>query len=143
MAGRQGHRQGPRPGSLVDDGGTPTDPFDDGELEFVGVVEESTGRIEDFCADAVPVLMGLRVSRTDSGRSHDTSRGNVSVGNAARVAKPEDLCIIFAQLGEDQAAIVVGDFWTVRPDSVEVARRVASETGGPSAGRGLLAVPIC
>ena len=44
--------------------------------------------------------------------------------------KPEDLCIIFAQLGEDQAAIVVGDFWTVRPDSVEVARRVASETGG-------------
>jgi hypothetical protein len=44
--------------------------------------------------------------------------------------KPEDLCIIFAQLGEDEAAIVVGGVWTVRPDSVEVARRVASETGG-------------
>jgi hypothetical protein len=43
---------------LVDDGGTPTDPSDDGEPEFVGVVKESTGRTEDFCAAAVPVLMG-------------------------------------------------------------------------------------
>jgi hypothetical protein len=41
---------------LVDDGGTPTDPSDDGELEFVGVVKD--GRTEDFCAAAVPVLMG-------------------------------------------------------------------------------------
>jgi hypothetical protein len=43
---------------LVDDGGTPTDPSDDGEPEFVGVVKESTGRNGDFCAAAVPVLMG-------------------------------------------------------------------------------------
>jgi hypothetical protein len=43
---------------LVDNGGTPTDPSDDGELEFVRVVKESTGRTEDFCAAAVPVLMG-------------------------------------------------------------------------------------
>ena len=44
--------------------------------------------------------------------------------------KPKELCIVVAHLGEDQVAIVVGDFWTVRPDSVEVARRIASETGG-------------
>jgi hypothetical protein len=47
-----------RPEFLVDDGGTPTDPFDDEFLEFLGVVKEPTGRTEDFCAAAVPVLMG-------------------------------------------------------------------------------------
>jgi hypothetical protein len=43
---------------LVDSGGTPTDPVDDEFLEFLGVVKESTGRTEDFCSAAVPVLMG-------------------------------------------------------------------------------------
>ena len=42
---------------LIDDGGTPTDPFDDEFLEFIGVVKESTGRSDDFCAAAVPLLM--------------------------------------------------------------------------------------
>ena len=41
---------------IVDHGGTPNDPFDDGSLEFVGVVKESTGRTDDFCEAAVPVL---------------------------------------------------------------------------------------
>ena len=40
---------------LVDDNGTPSDPFDDGETEFVGVVKGSTGRNDtegrDFCED--------------------------------------------------------------------------------------------
>jgi hypothetical protein len=40
---------------LVDDNGTPTDPFDDGETEFVGLVKGSTGRNDteghDFCED--------------------------------------------------------------------------------------------
>jgi hypothetical protein len=35
---------------LIDDGGTPTDPFDDEFLAFLGVVKESTGRTDDFCA---------------------------------------------------------------------------------------------
>jgi hypothetical protein len=39
---------------LVDHGGTPTDPSDDEELEFVGVVKEA-GRADtanrDFCED--------------------------------------------------------------------------------------------
>ena len=42
---------------LIDDGGTPTDPFDDEFLEFLGVVKESTGRSDDFCDAAVPLLM--------------------------------------------------------------------------------------
>ena len=42
---------------LVDHGGTPTDPSDDEFLEFLGVVKESTGRSDDFCAAAVPLLM--------------------------------------------------------------------------------------
>jgi hypothetical protein len=41
---------------LVDHGGTPSDPSDDEELEFLGVVKESTGRSDDFCALAVPIL---------------------------------------------------------------------------------------
>ena len=40
---------------LIDHGGTPTDPFDDEFLEFLGVVFGSTGRNDlqdrDFCAD--------------------------------------------------------------------------------------------
>jgi hypothetical protein len=41
---------------LVDHAGTPTDPSDDEFLEFLGVVKESTGRTDDFCEAAVPVL---------------------------------------------------------------------------------------
>jgi hypothetical protein len=41
---------------LVDHGGTPTDPFDDEELAFLGVVKDSTGRNDDFCEAAVPAL---------------------------------------------------------------------------------------
>jgi hypothetical protein len=40
---------------LIDHGGTPTDPSDDEELEFLGVVKDLTGRTDtdgrDFCAD--------------------------------------------------------------------------------------------
>jgi hypothetical protein len=43
---------------LVDHGGTPSDPSDDGEAEFVRVVKESTGRSDDFCEPAVPILLG-------------------------------------------------------------------------------------
>ena len=43
---------------LVDHGGTPTDPSDDGEPEFVRVVKESTGRSDDYCEPAVPILLG-------------------------------------------------------------------------------------
>ena len=42
---------------VVDHGGTPTDPSDDGEPEFVRVVKESTGRSDDFCEAAVPILL--------------------------------------------------------------------------------------
>lgn len=41
---------------LIDHGGTPTDPSDDEFLAFLGVVKESTGRTDDFCAAAVPAL---------------------------------------------------------------------------------------
>lgn len=41
---------------LLNDGGTPTDPFDDEFLAFLGVVKDSTGRTDDFCAAAVPAL---------------------------------------------------------------------------------------
>ncbi len=40
---------------LVDHGGTPTDPFDDVELDF-RLVRESTGRSDDFCEAALPAL---------------------------------------------------------------------------------------
>jgi hypothetical protein len=40
---------------LIDHGGTPTDPSDDEELEFLGFVKGSTGRNDlqdrDFCDD--------------------------------------------------------------------------------------------
>ncbi len=41
---------------LIDHGGTPADPSDDEFLEFLGVVKESTGRNDDFCEVAVPIL---------------------------------------------------------------------------------------
>jgi hypothetical protein len=44
--------------SLVDHGGTPTDPSDDEVLEDPVVVKGSTGRNDDFCAAVVPVLVG-------------------------------------------------------------------------------------
>ena len=43
---------------LMDHGGTPTDPSDDEFLEFLGVVKGSTGRSDDFCVPAVPILLG-------------------------------------------------------------------------------------
>lgn len=42
---------------VVDHGGTPTDPSDDGEPEFVRVVKESTGRSDDYCEPAVAILL--------------------------------------------------------------------------------------
>jgi hypothetical protein len=42
---------------VFDDNGTPDDPFDDVELDRK-VVRESTGRSDDFCNAAVPVLTG-------------------------------------------------------------------------------------
>jgi len=41
---------------LIDHGGTPMDPSDDEFLEFLGVVKESTGRTDDFCAAVVPAI---------------------------------------------------------------------------------------
>ncbi|HET9286220.1 MAG TPA: hypothetical protein VFO26_01565 [Gaiella sp.] len=43
---------------LIDHAGTPTDPSDDTELAFLRVVKESTGRTDDFCVGAVPILLG-------------------------------------------------------------------------------------
>jgi len=43
---------------LIDHAGTPTDPFDDEFVEFIGDVKSSTGRSDDFCEAAVPVLLG-------------------------------------------------------------------------------------
>jgi hypothetical protein len=41
---------------LIDHGGTPTDPEDDEFIEFLGEVKASTGRSDDFCEAAVPLL---------------------------------------------------------------------------------------
>jgi hypothetical protein len=41
---------------LFDNGGTPSDPTDDEEIAFLGVVKDSTGRSDDFCEAAVPIL---------------------------------------------------------------------------------------
>ena len=41
---------------LVDHNGTPSDPTDDEILAFLGLVKESTGRSDDFCAAAVAAL---------------------------------------------------------------------------------------
>ncbi|HSK28199.1 MAG TPA: hypothetical protein VK894_14915 [Jiangellales bacterium] len=43
---------------LIDNGGTPEDPFDDEFIRFLRTVKESTGRNDDFCAAAVPLLQG-------------------------------------------------------------------------------------
>jgi hypothetical protein len=43
---------------LIDHGGTPQDPSDDEFLADLGVVFGSTGRNDDFCQAAVPVLTG-------------------------------------------------------------------------------------
>lgn len=43
---------------LIDHGGTPSDPSDDEFLEFLGDVKGSTGRTDDYCAAAVPLLLG-------------------------------------------------------------------------------------
>ena len=43
---------------LFDHGGTPVDPSDDEFLEFLGVVKESTGRTDDLCEAALPILLG-------------------------------------------------------------------------------------
>ena len=60
-AGREGDRENPgqiRFDILVDHGGTPTDPSDDEGLEFLGEVKGSTGRTDDYCAAALPILLG-------------------------------------------------------------------------------------
>lgn len=41
---------------LVDNAGTPTDPFDDEFIEDLGVLKGSTGRSDDFCTAAVAAL---------------------------------------------------------------------------------------
>jgi hypothetical protein len=43
---------------LIDNGGTPSDPSDDEQLEFLGIVKGPTGRTDDFCAAVLPVLLG-------------------------------------------------------------------------------------
>jgi hypothetical protein len=41
---------------LIDDAGTPADPFDDEFIAELGQVKGSTGRNDDFCAALVPVI---------------------------------------------------------------------------------------
>ena len=41
---------------LIDNGGTIADPSDDEFIEFLGLVKESTGRTDDFCAAVLPIL---------------------------------------------------------------------------------------
>jgi hypothetical protein len=41
---------------LLDHGGTPRDPSDDEFLEFLGIVKDSTGRTDDFCAAIVQAI---------------------------------------------------------------------------------------
>jgi hypothetical protein len=41
---------------LLDDAGTPADPYDDELLAELGMVKGPTGRSDDFCAAAVPAL---------------------------------------------------------------------------------------
>lgn len=41
---------------LVDHGGTPSDPSDDVEIAFLGVIKESTGRSDDVCAAIADAL---------------------------------------------------------------------------------------
>ena len=41
---------------LIDNAGTPDDPFDDEFIADLGLVKGSTGRNDDFCEAAVPAL---------------------------------------------------------------------------------------
>ncbi|MRX43444.1 hypothetical protein [Agromyces kandeliae] len=41
---------------LIDHNGTPEDPSDDQFIDFLGLVKESTGRTDDFCAAVLPIL---------------------------------------------------------------------------------------
>jgi hypothetical protein len=41
---------------LIDQNGTPADPSDDQVIEDLGVIKESTGRSDDYCAVLVPLL---------------------------------------------------------------------------------------
>ena len=41
---------------LIDNAGTPSDPSDDEFLEFLGVVKESTGRSDDYCAAVLSAI---------------------------------------------------------------------------------------
>jgi hypothetical protein len=41
---------------LLDDGGTPSDPFDDEVIDDLGLVKGSTGRNDDFCAAIVAAI---------------------------------------------------------------------------------------
>lgn len=43
---------------LIDNAGTPTDPFDDTFISFLQLVKGSTGRTDDFCEAALPELLG-------------------------------------------------------------------------------------
>ena len=43
---------------MVDHGGTPADPRDDEFVAFLGDVKGSTGRTDDYCEAAVPILLG-------------------------------------------------------------------------------------
>jgi hypothetical protein len=43
---------------LIDHGGTPSDPSDDEVIEFLGDVKGSTGRTDDYCTAALPILLG-------------------------------------------------------------------------------------
>jgi hypothetical protein len=61
LYGQDGKTIGRNPGQvrfeiLIDDGGTPDDPFDDEFLADLGLVKGSTGRSDDFCEAAVPAL---------------------------------------------------------------------------------------
>ena len=42
---------------LIDNGGTPTNPFDDEFIAFLGNIKESTGRTDDLCAAMVSGLL--------------------------------------------------------------------------------------
>ncbi|MDH4158969.1 MAG: hypothetical protein OEV62_01785, partial [Actinomycetota bacterium] len=61
--GQDGRAIGRNPGQLrweivVDNNGTPQDPWDDGDILSFKVLRESTGRNDDFCEVVVPALTG-------------------------------------------------------------------------------------
>jgi len=62
VSGPDGKAIGRNPGQgrarlLVDNGGTPQNPFDDSPLGLLSVVKESTGRTDDLCAAMVSGLV--------------------------------------------------------------------------------------